>query len=240
MTVSDWMIVCATLLGPIIAVQVQKAIEAAREARGQKRWVFHQLMATRAAPLSFQHVQALNMIDLAFYGKGPGRRSADSQRVLDQWKEHLDLLSDRELQNRDLDAWVTKLQDSHVDLLVAIAKDVGYSFDRVLLRKGAYNPEAHGVMEYEENHLRRLTIGFLEGKSAISMNVASFPVDEEATNAQTALSTKLGDLIVDGGLNVRLVDPDVPSGQPENAQPHGVVEAKVSPRPPRSKHRPKD
>lgn len=213
MTVSDWMIVCATLLGPIIAVQVQKAIESAREARSQKRLVFHQLMATRAAPLSFQHVQALNMIDLAFYGKGPGRRSADAQRVLDLWKEHIDLVSDRAYQDRDIKGWLSKLQDLHVDLLVAIGKDVGYSFDRVLLRKGAYNPEAHGLLEHEQTQLRKLTISLLEGKTALSMNVASFPVDEDALKAQTELSTRLGELIADGAVKVQLTGPAAPEGQ---------------------------
>lgn len=215
MTISDWMIVCATLAGPIIAVQVQKAIEAAREARSQKRWVFHQLMTTRAAQLSFQHVQALNMIDLAFYGKGPGKRSVKEQRVLDLWKEHLDLLSDRALQDRDIDAWVTKLQDSHVELMMAIADDVGYRFDRVVLRKGAYNPEAHGVEEHEQKQLRRLAIGVLEGKNALTMNVASFPIDDDAQNAQTELSKRLGELISEGELKVRLSQPERTTSPPD-------------------------
>lgn len=95
MTVSDWMIIAATLCGPILAVQAQKAIEAARESRGQKSWVFHQLMATRAARVSPQHVQALNTIDLTFYGRRRFRgRSEQEQAVLDRWKEYHDLLSD--------------------------------------------------------------------------------------------------------------------------------------------------
>ncbi len=211
MTVSDWMIVCATLLGPIIAVQVQKAVEAAREARSQKRQLFHQLMATRAAPTSFQHVQALNMIDLAFYGKAPGRRKPGAQRVLDLWKEYLDHVADRSFQDRDINGWAGKLQELHVDLLVAIGNDVGYSFDRVLLKKGVYNPEAHGLLEHENNQLRRLTISLLEGKTAISMNVASFPVDEDALKAQADLSTKLGKLIADGAVKVRLTKPAPPA-----------------------------
>ena len=207
MTVSDWMIVCATLLGPIIAVQVQKAIEAARESREQKRSLFSQLMATRAAPLSFQHVQAMNMIDLAFYGKGPGKRSNTAQKVLDLWKEYIYHVSDREFQERDSPSWGTKLRDLHVDLLIAIGSDVGYSFDRVVLRKGAYSPEAHGLMEFEQQQLRKLTIQLLEGKSSLSMNVASFPVDEDAIQAQTALSTRLGAIIGEEGLKVHLTSP---------------------------------
>jgi len=48
------------------------------ERRNRKAWLFHSLMAPRAARVSPEHVQALNMIDLVFYGKrilGVNRRS---------------------------------------------------------------------------------------------------------------------------------------------------------------------
>ena len=68
METKDWIIALATLLGPILAVQAQKWIEGVREQRTRKLRVFTQLMATRAARLSAEHVQAINMIDLVFYG----------------------------------------------------------------------------------------------------------------------------------------------------------------------------
>jgi cytochrome bd-type quinol oxidase subunit 1 len=68
MDTKDWLIVASTLLGPILAVQAQKWVEVFRERRGRKLWVVQQLMATRAARVSAEHVQALNMIDLVFYG----------------------------------------------------------------------------------------------------------------------------------------------------------------------------
>jgi hypothetical protein len=67
MTTSDWAIVSATLLGPILAVQAQKWLERWRDYRNRKMWVFQTLMATRAARLEAEHVRALNMIDLVFY-----------------------------------------------------------------------------------------------------------------------------------------------------------------------------
>lgn len=156
------------------------------------------------------------MIDLAFYGKGPGRRRKTAQRVLDQWKEYLDHLSDRDLRDRDSDGWASKGADLQVELLVAIGQDVGFIFDRVQLRKGAYNPEAHGRMEDEQNLVRRLAINVLEGRTPLSMNVASFPVDEDALRAQMELSTKLGGLIADGEIKVRVVASD-------GAPPSGVM-----------------
>lgn len=60
--------IAAVILGPILAVQVQKRIEKLREKWGRKNHLFQILMSTRASRLSPDHVQALNMIDLVFYG----------------------------------------------------------------------------------------------------------------------------------------------------------------------------
>ncbi len=65
----EWLIVAATFLGPILAVQAQKWVEAFRERRRRKISVFEQLMATRGSRVSPEHVRALNMIDLVFYGE---------------------------------------------------------------------------------------------------------------------------------------------------------------------------
>jgi hypothetical protein len=94
----DCAVVAATVLGPILAVQAQKAVESFRERRGRKTRLFEQLMATRASRVASEHVRALNMIDLVFYDErilGIPRRSGKEQRVLDSWKEYLDHLNNR-------------------------------------------------------------------------------------------------------------------------------------------------
>ena len=67
MTISDWLVILAIIIAPILAVQVQKIIESRRSKRERKLQVFKALMATRATPLSPIHVEALNMIDIEFY-----------------------------------------------------------------------------------------------------------------------------------------------------------------------------
>ena len=63
--------VIVTLISPVIAVQVQKFIERYTDKKTLKIDIFKQLMATRSqnARLSNEHVRALNMIDIAFYGR---------------------------------------------------------------------------------------------------------------------------------------------------------------------------
>ena len=57
MTISDTLIILATLLSPLIAVQVQKWIEHSSETRNQQRQVFYDLMATRATRVAPKHVE---------------------------------------------------------------------------------------------------------------------------------------------------------------------------------------
>ncbi|MDO3406572.1 hypothetical protein QWI28_19100 [Citrobacter freundii] len=65
------MAIAATVISPLLAIQTQKFIERYSQKKSLKIDIFKHLMATRSqsARLSSEHVRALNMIDLAFYGK---------------------------------------------------------------------------------------------------------------------------------------------------------------------------
>lgn len=186
-------IIVATLLGPILAVQAQKAVERARERHSRKSWVFHQLMATRAARVSAEHVQALNMIDLAFYGNrvlGSHRRSKSEQAVIDAWREYHDHLNTK-ADDEALRIWHVNGDELFTNLLFSMAENVGYKFDRVQLKKGAYSPIAHGELEDQQKALRNLTIGVLSGELPLKMEVTSLPLHEEALKSQLELQSKL-------------------------------------------------
>jgi hypothetical protein len=185
MDTKDWIIVIATLLGPILAVQAQKAVEAFRERHDRKTRVFAQLMATRAARLSPEHVQALNMIDIVFYGGsflGFRRRSKQEQAVLDAWKEYHDNLGEgADLPELQQQAHYSKRDELFLNLVHAMSQDVGFSFDRVQLKRGAYTPIAHEELEADQRVLRKATIDALSGKFPLKMDVVGMPVNEQVS-----------------------------------------------------------
>ena len=79
----------AVIIGPILAVQVQKIIESITERKRRKLQLFHTLMETRATRLSGAHVSTLNMIDLEFYGKsvfGKRWQMEDDKKVTNSGK----------------------------------------------------------------------------------------------------------------------------------------------------------
>ena len=65
---SDTMLILATILGPILAVQAQKFLERITQSRRRRLDVFYTLVATRGTRLAPAHVEALNRIDLEFSG----------------------------------------------------------------------------------------------------------------------------------------------------------------------------
>ena len=146
MSLSNWLTILAILLAPFFAVYVQKHLERQREARQRKINLFQTLMATRAARVSGSHVQALNMIDIEFYGrkilsfKFP---SNSEKEVLGTWKIYHDQLHTK-YEGKDLQIWIDKGDELFTDLLHKMAQSLGYDFDRVHLKRGMYSPIAHG------------------------------------------------------------------------------------------------
>jgi hypothetical protein len=80
-----------------------------------------------------------------------------------------------------------------LDLLENIGADVGFKFDRVQLKKGAYQPIAHNAENEEQQQLRRAAIAVLDGTHSLKMDIAKFPVNEAATNAMKEFHERLSD-----------------------------------------------
>ncbi|MBK5415242.1 DUF6680 family protein [Pseudomonas sp. TH31] len=203
----DWATIVAALMGPILAVQAQKLVERFREHRNRKNKVFEQLMATRSARVSPDHVRALNMIDLVFYGEktvGIQRRSKTEQSVLNAWKEYLDHLNNK-LGEDQAQLWMTTGDELFTNLLYAMAEDIGFKFDRVQLKRGSYSPIAHVDFEAEQAELRRATLSLITGKHALKMDVIGFPFDEDAAEAHKKAVQNVGNALETGKFRVQLL-----------------------------------
>ena len=189
MRIPDWLMIAAVLLAPLVAVQVQKILERYREDKARRLNVFKTLMATRAATVSPQHVQALNMIDLEFQG-------VKYKVVADAWRTYLDHLGhypkDDEKQQP---VWGERRVDLLAKLLIEMGKSLGYVFDEVHIKRGIYAPEAHSQFETEERLIRGGIVRLLYGDAHLKMDVTSFPVSEEDIKAQKSLREGFQELI---------------------------------------------
>ncbi len=190
MTISDALLVLSALVGPIAAVQVQKWIERARERRNRKLWVFQTLMATRAVRAgSLEHVQALNSIELFFNSK-----STAEKEIREAWAVYLDFLATR-LADGTAEPQVAAHNEKGVDLLISLlqklGKSLGYDFNIVQLKKGAYYPQMHANEGQARKAIMDGLVRLLSGNQAVQMEVTSLPVTPEAVAKQLEVQAAL-------------------------------------------------
>lgn len=180
-TISDWLMMLAVVIGPILAVQIQKFLDRKSEARKNKLKVFQNLMTTRASTLAYQHVSALNMVGLEFNGK-------KYSKVINAWKTYLDHLSS--YPNDDVNmqkVWSEKKDDQLSDLLYEMGISLNFEFDKVHIKKAGYVPQAYVDQESQNNFIRCELTEILLGNKSIPMSIIEFPVDNDALNTQKEL-----------------------------------------------------
>lgn len=186
MTITDVALIVATVAGPILAVQAQKVVEKLNVRKGGQQRIFKALMATRATRVHSDHVQALNMIDLEFTGTGLRKQTAAEREVVVRWRiyaDHLNYKFDDE-DKTALKIWVERGDELFTDLLEAMAKALGYGFDRVQLRRGIYFPKAHDEQERRRMIFENALCGVVTGQTPLAMRVVDFPVSTEAMEMQ--------------------------------------------------------
>jgi hypothetical protein len=161
--------IIAVVLGPILALLVQRILDRMREARKRKLDIFKTLMMYRGTRLSPAFVQALNLIDLEFT-----KRS--EKDVRDAWKESQDFYTEwgrktseeKESQGAQLNSRAIELL---AELLVKIGASLGYPLDRVYIKKGWYYPEGLTNIELEQHALRQSLLKVLNGQSSLPVAI---------------------------------------------------------------------
>lgn len=185
--------ITAILIGPILAVQVDKFIARNRDTRNRKLSIFKTLMATRSATLSYQHVEALNRIDLEFKG-------SKYIKVVNAWNEYLDELSQpNDYNDKTVQRNILERREEYLALLLfEMGKTLGYNFDKVTIKRNAYTPQGHVNIESENQFIRKGLIDIIQGKLTIPMTIEGVggDPDEETVKAQKRQAT-MQDLIIE-------------------------------------------
>ncbi len=172
----DWLVVVATLLSPLIAVQVTKWLDRTRQSRDEQVKIFKTLMATRAANLDPRHVESLNVIDVVFHGS-----SRSQTEIRRSWKQYLDHLNDR---NYPKESWGVKRVELLVELLHAMATFLGFDFDKTHIKNQAYYPEGYGDVEDDYTANRKALREILTGKRPLKMLLTNLPAQQQPDQSQ--------------------------------------------------------
>ena len=167
MTVSDWLVIVAIIVSPIIALRIQTWREKRKIKRERQMKIFRTLMATRGGRLLRRHVEALNMIDIEFH---------KSKGIVNAWKLLLDNFVHYPKENEpDYDAKLRacskKSDELLVDLLHTMAKELKYDFDKVHLQRNVYIPRGHAELEFEHFIIRKNLLELFSGKTALPIKI---------------------------------------------------------------------
>lgn len=211
--------VVAVLAAPLAALQVQIWLERYRAYVHRQDEVFRRLMATRGTRLSPMHIEALNRIDLEFYGKkvlGFRRQTKREKLVIEAWRSYHSHLG-TPVPEGDNTAFLQKREDLFVRLLRAISDAAGYSFDDTHLREMSYTPVYYGNVENDQTIIRQELAKILGGGKAIPVQLV---VSEESQQKQDAVANAiLSQVGPDGVLRVRILPNE--GGEDPRPRPHG-------------------
>ncbi|HIB9008996.1 MULTISPECIES: DUF6680 family protein [Citrobacter] len=184
----DVIMTASVIVGPILAVQIQKILEQFREKKRNRLHIFRTLMSTRAQKLHRDHVQALNMIDIEFYGRKiplikTKYQTSKEQAVTHAWKSYNNHLN-KANEYPDINIWISKSEDLFTELLYAIAQAMNYDFDKVQLQRDCYRPIAHGDLETTQANILKGLEKILSGKSSLPMNITNIPFNNTSVRTE--------------------------------------------------------
>ena len=151
--------VWATIYGPTRVYKLQQKSEAEREKRRRQFDILHSLMRTRMANLLPEHVMALNLIQLEFYGCN------EVQEAYRRYHEHLNSEAPEDRNSRQ--HWLDDRYDRFYTLIKAMAAVLEYQFDKTDLRRLSYAPQGWANEEDAQRTLRGLLIDLLSGRRPI-------------------------------------------------------------------------
>ncbi len=181
--------IVAIFYGPIRAVQITKTNEEKREKRKRQYSVFHTLMKTRRMSLAGEHVMALNLVQIEFYGQ---------ERIVAAYKRYMEHLSLPVPTPATEDAYFEERWDRFFELIHEIGLSLGYTLDKRELAKFAYVPVGWNNDEMEMRLFRQKVIQLLSGRAGIPVyefKVTDFlgkfppppPIDSEPVNTVAGL-----------------------------------------------------
>lgn len=184
MDTKDIIMTSAVILGPILAVQAQKVIEKFQETRKRRMALFKTLMSTRAERLNRDHVQALNMIDIDFYGRvlpfiKTKYQTKKEQAVTHAWKIYNSHLSQKD-EYESLDQWIKKGGELFTNMLYVITQALNYDYDKVQLQRDCYRPIVHGNIENTQLAILSGLDQVVNNGRPLPMYVVNFPQQEQS------------------------------------------------------------
>jgi hypothetical protein len=146
----DWITVAAIVVGPVLALFAQRALDWLREKKNRRVQLYWTAMSYRATWLHPDSLKALNSIDVIF------DRSSDKP-VREAWEKVIAHANTKrpEADPAGAAAWDARILDLRVDLYQLLGVAVGYEQTVDYIKTQMYYPRYHVDIEQEQNQIRK-------------------------------------------------------------------------------------
>ncbi|MBZ9851221.1 hypothetical protein LB565_24850 [Mesorhizobium sp. CA14] len=169
--------IAAIILGPILAVAIDRFQQRWTDRKRRRLKVFQDLMGTRRARLDPVHVAALNLVDLEFYGV---------ENVMAPFRDYLAHLSAPLPMPEGQDRHSDQREDLFVSMLHAMGRELGYKYDKHDLAKLSYGPNGWNNDQNMQRHNMTLLNELLQGVRALPVT----PMQPPSQNPFPPVPTK--------------------------------------------------
>lgn len=158
-----WLTIAAVILGPVLALAIQRRLDSLREDDRRRRQIFHQLLLTLKVPMAPRHVDAINSIPLEFYS---------DKEVIEAWRLYTSHLNDQYLITNNPQRWGERKFELLVDLAHKMGKNLRYNhIDQAMLRDNVYVPKGYDDTEAQFQDLRTSLLQVLKGERPIPVTM---------------------------------------------------------------------
>lgn len=163
--VTDWIMVIAVFVGPIVAVSITLWWQQRKERRDAKTRLFTTLMAYRKSYLiNYAWADSLNLIDVVF---------ADCPGVVSRWHEYYAMLHQGTPPEHQ--------HHKYLELLSAMSRECGFRNLQQTDIDKYYTPQGHANQADLDQRTQHAWLRVLE--TTAHLNVAPFPPDPFAPDA---------------------------------------------------------
>ena len=164
MSSQAWMAIItalAAVAGPLLAVWITRMSDQRKEVAGRRMDIFRTLMRTRKMPIHYEHVGALNLIEIEFVGDA---------KVIAAWKDYLKNLGERipaDLDHSGHEELRKKRETLLTKLIYEISVVLDFKVEQLEILEGNYIPQGWDDEANEQRIVRQSLINVLGGSRPI-------------------------------------------------------------------------
>ncbi len=165
MTIIQFCIYMFTIFAAALsAVWIGHKIQEKAAKKNLRLWIFKTMMTYRGTPAAQEHVQALNVIEMAFYGNDKASKS-----VIGAWRDYVAHAAVDDIVART-EAWQAKRNELYFTLLHNMAASMNYNIHKGDLERTAYLPTALLSIEIEGRRVLSGLADIVDGKRALPVD----------------------------------------------------------------------